>query len=72
MAVNVKSRAEQIVEAKIGETIEAAIRRMYLDDGLTQAEVAVRLGVSRQSVVNWMGKYGIESRHTPTPSEAVA
>jgi transcriptional regulator with XRE-family HTH domain len=45
---------------------------MYLDDGLTQAEVAVRLGVSRQSVVNWMGKYGIESRHTPTPSEAVA
>lgn len=58
-----KSHREQLVEhAHAGEPIEAILRRLYVDEGLSQQAVADRLGVSRDAVIGWMVKYGIPTR----------
>ena len=57
-----KSRAEQAVEARYGEPVAAILRRLYHDDGLSQEEIADRLGTSRSSVIRWMATYRIPTR----------
>jgi hypothetical protein len=57
-----KSRAEQLVEARHGATVDALLRRLYVDEGMTQDEVASTLGVSRGAVISWMADYGIPTR----------
>lgn len=66
----VKSRHQQLVEARLGEDIFVALHREYVVDGRSQAEIAARWGVSRQAVVNWMKQGGIESRFSPREPEA--
>lgn len=66
----VKSRHQQIVEARLGEPIDEVLRRLYVTEGLSQAEIGLRLGVSRNAVVRWMAQCEIETRFGP--SEAVA
>lgn len=68
----VKSRTEQIIEGRTGQTMADLLTSLYVDQGLTQAQVASRLGVSRQSVVGWMRRYDIASRADPKPEAAVA
>lgn len=58
----IKSRTEQVVQARIGEPVPAAIERLYVAEGLSQEEVAERLGVHRITVVNWMRDFGIPTR----------
>jgi DNA-binding transcriptional regulator YiaG len=57
-----KTFAEQRVEARHGASAETLIRRLYVEQGLTQVEVAAALGVSRQTVLDWMSKYRIPTR----------
>jgi hypothetical protein len=57
----IKSRTEQVVQARIGENVPDAIRRLY-SEGLSQEDIAERLGVHRTSVVNWMREWGIPTR----------
>lgn len=57
-----RSRQEQLIEHRFAEPMDALLRRLYVDEGLTQAEIAVRLGTSLRSVVRWMVKYGIPTR----------
>jgi excisionase family DNA binding protein len=57
-----KSRQEQLVEHRHGATVEALLRRLYVDDGLTQEQVAAHLGVSRDTVYAWMVKHEIPTR----------
>ena len=66
----VKSRHQQIIEARLGEPIDEVLRRLYVTEGLSQAEIGLRLGVSRNAVVRWMAQFGIESRFTPTQAVA--
>lgn len=58
----IKSRAEQLVEHRHGAPVEALLRRLYVEQGMSQAEVAVALGVQRETVVRWMGACGIPTR----------
>ncbi|CAN5612524.1 hypothetical protein BH23CHL8_BH23CHL8_18960 [soil metagenome] len=58
-----KSRAEQAVEARFGEPVPDLLRRLYIEERLTQEEIASRLGVGRSAVVRWFGKYGLVGRH---------
>lgn len=69
-----KSHTQQIVEQRLGEPIEVVLERLYVQRGMTQAQVASALGTTRQSVVKWMSDFGIESRRPdPVPNaEAVA
>ena len=41
-----KTRAMQVVEIAHGEPIDSLLRRLYLTDCLTQAEIAERLGLT--------------------------
>lgn len=58
----IKSRTEQVVEARFGEPVDVLIRRLYDDEGLSQEQVATKLGVGRKAVLTWMGAYGIPTR----------
>lgn len=64
-----KSRQEQLVEIRFGEPVEALLRRLYIEEGLTQEQIAERLGVGRRSIIRWFGKYGLVGRH---PRDRVA
>ena len=57
-----KSRQEQLVERRHGAPVEALLRRLYVNEGLTQEQVAIALGVGRDTVYAWMRKYGIPTR----------
>lgn len=41
---------------------EDRLRRLFHEEGLTQSEIAEKLGCSHGTVSNWMRKYGIETR----------
>lgn len=62
----IKSHAQQVIEHRIGEPIEVALERLYVGRGMTQAQVASALGVSRQTIVRWCADLGIETR-SPEP-----
>lgn len=69
----IKSQTEQVVRSRIGEEVPDAIRRLYVDDGLSQEEIAERLGVHRTTVVNWMKDWRIPTRdRRAVTSESVA
>jgi hypothetical protein len=57
-----RSRAMQAVEHRHGVPVEVLLRRLYVEAGLSQEEVAQTLGVGRQAVVRWMGNFGIPTR----------
>ena len=58
----IKSRAMQIVEHRIGESVESALRRLYLVDGMTQVQIAEVFGVSERTLIRWMQEFGIQTR----------
>ena len=57
-----KSRSEQLVEARHGASVTDLLTRLYVEQGMSQAEVAVALGVSRDAVHDWMKRCGIPTR----------
>jgi DNA-binding XRE family transcriptional regulator len=62
MEDRVKSRAEQVVAIRTGRDVPEFLRELYVDQGLSQQEVAERLGVHRLTVVGWMRDFGIPTR----------
>lgn len=63
MDYRIKSRREQVVSARNGgREVPDLLRELYVDEGLSQDEVALRLGVHRQTVVRWMEQFGIPTR----------
>jgi transcriptional regulator with XRE-family HTH domain len=68
-----KGRREQIVEARFDAPVPDLIRLFYVQDGLSQDQLAEKLGVSRGTVIDWMKKYGIPTRdRRAVPSEGAA
>jgi transcriptional regulator with PAS, ATPase and Fis domain len=57
-----KSRAEQLVERRHGASAEVLIRRLYVNEGLSQEQVADALGIGRRTVIRWMADFGIPTR----------
>jgi transposase len=63
MDYRIKSRREQVVSARNGgREVPDLIRELYVDEGLSQEDVAGRLGVHRATVVRWMAEFGIQTR----------
>lgn len=54
-----KSRTEQRIEAKFGLAVPDLLQDLYVVRGMSQGEVARRLGVSRSTVIDWMQKHQI-------------
>lgn len=59
---SIKSRTEQLVEQRFGEPVETLLRRFYGEQGLSQAEVASKLGVGTRTVIRWMAQFKIPTR----------
>lgn len=62
----------QLVEARFGRPIDQLLRELYLDEGLTQSQIAEKLGVRRATVSRWMQVLGIESRYLGQRGRVVA
>lgn len=48
---------------------EELLRELYWEEGLTQRQIAERLGCSQTPIQTWMDKYDIELRHTGQEGE---
>jgi len=53
------SHAQALVALRHGRSVPELLRDLYVAQGLSQVEVAARLGVTRQSVAMWLREYGI-------------
>lgn len=60
--LKIKTRAEQLVEMRHGQPVEALLRRLYVAEGMTQEEVAKALGIGQRTVIRWMAAYQIPTR----------
>ncbi len=58
----IRTAEQQRVEHEHGASIEVLLRRLYVDENLTQDQVAERLGVSTRSVIRWMADLSIPTR----------
>ena len=58
----IKSRAEQLTEQRHGAPVEVLLRRLYIEQGQSQGQVAQTLGVGRDTIAEWMAAYGIPTR----------
>lgn len=50
------------IEEKHGATMEAILRQLYYDEGLSQAEVAKKLRVPAGTLAGWMIRLGVNQR----------
>ena len=57
-----RSRQEQLIEHRFQEPIDQLLSRLYVDEGLTQLQIAERFQVHVRSVMRWMVKYDIPTR----------
>jgi transcriptional regulator with XRE-family HTH domain len=57
-----KSYLQNAVQRDTGRSIGELLADLYVDQGLSQEEIASRLGVHRATVVRWMTDAGIPTR----------
>jgi hypothetical protein len=62
------TRDQQILQARLGEPLEAWLRRRYLDDKLTLREMAAEIGFGVPSLSRWLRQFAIEARRQGRPS----
>lgn len=62
----------RVVESRMGRPLEDLFRDLYVDRGLTQAEVAAELGVEASTVSRWMTALGVEARFPGQRPKAIA
>jgi transposase len=58
----VKSAGMQLVEQRFDRPIDDLLRELYDDEGLTQDQIADRIGVDVTTVRRWMERFGIRTR----------
>lgn len=59
----------RMVETQQGRPLEELITELYDQQGLTQKQVAARLGISEGALSRWMVTLGIPARSTgPRPA----
>lgn len=56
----IKSRVQQVVEARTGRDLEPHLRELYLERRYTDQEIAELLRVNRVTVIHWRQRFGID------------
>jgi transposase len=59
---SIRSKRVQAIEKRFGQPLEEILRKLYYEEGLTQAEVAKRLRVPPGSIGGWLIRFGINQR----------
>ncbi len=62
----------QILEAERGQSMDAILRELYVDQGLTVEEVGADLGITKSAVSEWLARFGIPARRSGPRRRAVA
>ena len=62
VARSIRSKRVQAIEKRFGLPLEEILRKLYYEEGLTQAEVAKRLRVPAGSIGGWLIRFGINQR----------
>lgn len=57
-----KSPAQQLMEQRLGEPVEVALYRLYIEERKSQDAIAALWGMDRATVSRWMRDFGIPSR----------
>lgn len=57
-----KTKLMHRVEQEMGYELEEVMRTLYVDEKLTQIQIAQELGVTYQTVINWLTWSGVYSR----------
>lgn len=52
----------KLIELNRREMIEETLRRLFVDENMTQKQIALELGISYVSVIKWLDLAGIYSR----------
>ena len=45
---------------RTGKPVEVVLRELYVDQGLSQADIAEQLGISRMTVAMWLREFSID------------
>jgi hypothetical protein len=67
-----KTRGMLQKEEELGEPLEAILRRLYYDEGLTLHDVGLRVGVEGATVWRWLRYLGIPPKRLQPPTEETA
>lgn len=60
--VVVLTKAQQLLQHRLGESLPTFLERRYITEGKTLAEVAVELGVTPGAISRWLWQFGIVAR----------
>jgi DNA-binding XRE family transcriptional regulator len=55
-----RTHAQSLVTLRTGRPVEEVLRDLYIDHGLSQADIAAELGITRMTVAMWLREFGIE------------
>jgi len=55
-----QTHAQELVALRTGRSVEENLRDLYVKRGLTMAEVAAELGVSRLTIAMWLREFQVE------------
>lgn len=58
-----KSPQQQLLEAEHGRDLAGLVREWYETDGMSQAEIAEKLGLDASTISRWMRQWGIQLRY---------
>jgi len=67
-----KSFAKEAVAARTGREVDALLRELYVERRYNLTEIGEALGVSRETVRQWLEAAGISRDDRPSAAEAVA
>lgn len=60
-----RTHAQTLVTLRTGKPVDALLRELYLEQRLSQKEIATQLGITRVTVAMWLREFGIERPAIP-------